>query len=442
MKVTEKKQQDGKILMQATATAAEVDAAMDAAQIAFAQSMGLRPEPGKTPAQAAEEQMGVKDLDAIVAPGALEALVPMALDAKNLVPLYPPKPKATGMLARGQEFSFEMEVEPKPAYELTSYEPVSISIPKFQVTDQIIDAELKNLAERYKSYVVDPDAPADRVVEKGDNIKIAIKAFEDGIEMKQLSTEGRTYTAGEGYMPEGFEAEVLGMKAGETKEFSFDGPDFDDDFKPITKKVDATVTVLEFQREEVPTIDDKWVKQHMPIYDGVDRLRADIARKVEMEGREQYDAQVRQVAAEQAATRFQGSIADEAYEAMRDQLVAQYRQQVQQQGRTWEEFVEEAGGEQQFSMLLMMQIRQMLVIGFALDAIFRHEKLSITDEDILETCQAMNPQMDPKVMRQQVEQSGRGFALRESAERLKANKWLVDTADITYVEAPESAEQS
>ncbi len=172
----------------------------------------------------------------------------------------------------------------------------------------------------------------------------------------------------------------------------------------------------------------------MPIYDTVEQLRADIARKLEAEGREHYDAQVRQLAAEQAAERFEGSIPDAAYEAMRDQLMAQYRQQVQQQGRSWEDFMQEAGGEQQFSMLMMMQVRQMLVIGFALDAIFRHEKLTLTDEDILETCYAMNPQANPKALREQMEQSGRGFALRESAERLKANKWLVETADITYAD--------
>ena len=40
------------------------------------------------------------------------------------------------------------------------------------------------------------------------------------------------------------------------------------------------------------------------------------------------------------------------------------------------------GGEQQFGMILMMQTREMLVQGYALDALFRHEKMTLTDEDI------------------------------------------------------------
>lgn len=434
MKVSRKNAADGKVLLQATATAAEVAAALDAAQVAFAQGMGVRPERDKTVAQLVEEQMGVKDLDSIVTAAAQEALVPLALDAKNLVPLYPPKPDANTPLRRGQEFRFELLVEPKPDYELTSYEPISLKVPKFQIDEAAIDAELARMADRYKAYVADADSPADRVVQKGDHIKIAMKATEDGKEMTQLSTDGRTYTAGEGYMPEGFEAEILGMKAGETKAFAFDGPDFDDDFNPITKKVDAEVTVLEFQHEEVPQIDDAWVQKNMPLYKGLAELRRDIERQMTMQGRDQYDDYIRQMAAEEAAKRFEGKIADEAYEAMRETLLGQYRAQLQQQGKTWEQFVEESGGEQQVSMMLMLQIRQMLVIGFTLDAIFRHEKLTLTDEDILAACAAMNPQASPQAFREQMEQAGRGFALRESAERLKANKWLVETATIEEVE--------
>ena len=52
--------------------------------------MGLRPEQGKTIAQVAEEKMGIKNLDSIVEAGAIQGLVPFALDKKNLIPSFPP----------------------------------------------------------------------------------------------------------------------------------------------------------------------------------------------------------------------------------------------------------------------------------------------------------------------------------------------------------------
>ena len=71
--------------------------------------------------------------------------------------------------------------------------------------------------------------------------------------------------------------------------------------------------------------------------------------------------------------------------------------------------------------------------GYALDALFSHEGLVVGEEDILEACTSMNPQ-NPKGVRRQMEESGRGFALREAAERIRANKWLLEHAKVTIKE--------
>ena len=63
MKVTQKKLDDGRLLIDAVASTAEVSNALNNAHLAFAQQMGMRPEKDKTVAQAAEERMGIKDLD-------------------------------------------------------------------------------------------------------------------------------------------------------------------------------------------------------------------------------------------------------------------------------------------------------------------------------------------------------------------------------------------
>ena len=208
-----------------------------------------------------------------------------------------------------------------------------------------------------------------------------------------------------------------------------------------TQVVDAKVTILGFQKEEAPVIDDEWIKKNMPMYKGLDDLKKDMSRGLEQQARMEYDAYVRQMAAQELATRFEGKIADEVYEAMRDQMVSNIRMELQQQGMSWDQFVEQNGGEQQFGMMLMLQVRQMLTQGFALDAYFRHKGMSINEEDLVEACRAMNPQMNPKQMIKQAEASGHMFALRESAERLKANNDLVAQAEIEVVDpaAPASA---
>ena len=106
--------------------------------------------------------------------------------------------------------------------------------------------------------------------------------------------------------------------------------------------------------------------------------------------RAQYEAYKLQVAASELAKRFEGRIQDEVYEAMQQTLVSNLRGQLQQQGIPFEQFVQSQGGEQQFGMIMMMQTREMLVQGYALDALFRHEKMTLTDEDIDAACRSMN----------------------------------------------------
>ena len=429
MKVTEKKLDDGRIQLEAVATPEEVEQALNAAMYGFAQQMNLRPVQGKTIEQIAEDQLGVKDLASIVEPQTTEMLVPFAIDKKNLIPAYPPKATAKSPLKRGQSFTFSLTVSPRPDYELSSYDPVSITVAPFEIDPAEVENEIARMADQFAEFVTDDPHP----VQSGDSCLLAIKATKDGEEMQGLTTDGRTYTAGAGLMPDGFDENVIGMDVGETKSFTFTGPGFDDKGNQVDETIECTVTVKEIQKRVIPAITDEWVKKNMPLYRDAAALRGSIKDRIEKGRMNEYENYKRQVAASELAKRFTGRISDEVYEAMQQTMLMNMRGELQQQGMTFEQFVEQNGGEQQFNMMLMMQIRETLVQGYALDALFRHEGLTVNDEDIEDACKLMNPQ-NPKMARQQMESSGRGFALREIAERMKANKWLLEHAEVNIAE--------
>lgn len=283
MKATKKRQADGTFAVHATASAEEVAEAFRGAYLEFVQRTGIRPQPGKSLPDMAKEQLGIKDLDAVVAPTAAESLIPFAIDKAGIVPLYPPKPHFDALPKGGMPYEFDFILAPKPACELESYDPVTVKMPAA------------------------PD-------------------------------------------PEGGQQAV-----------------------------------------------------------------------------EQYEFAKRQLAVAELAKRFKGAIPDEAYEAMAGMLMANVRAGAQQQGMTYDQFAESQGGHQQVTMMIMLQARQMIAQGLALDAVFRHEKLSVREEDVLEACRGMNPQF-PEQVRMQMEAAGRGFALREAAERQRASVWVADHA--------------
>lgn len=321
----------------------------------------------------------------------------------------------------------------KTEFELTSYDPVELTIAPFSIDESLVDGEVERMLQQFTDYQP-VDAPKGYEVKPGDYVEVAIKAFEDGKELKGLTTDGRTYAVGAGEMPEGFDSNIVGMKVGETKSFSFMGPSFDENMNPCDQQVDAEVTIKALQEEVKAELSDSWVKQYFPAFEGVSGMRDAIRANIEKQARSSYDMQLRQAVARELSGRLEGPIPDEAYEQMMGQLRAGIEMDLKSQGKTWDEFAEENGGEGQMRMMLLMQARDILGQQYALDAVFRHFDLKLEDDDLDKACLSMNPQANPQMLREQIEASGHGDILRELAERNKANEFALQQAKIDYVQ--------
>ena len=424
MRVKEKKGADGKIVLEVLATAAEVAEQFDQAAVTFAKQLQIMPDPNKTPQQAIAEKLGIDDVDSVLGANVFGALVPRAIDARGIIPAYPPNPSMVRPPKRGHAYEFSFEVLPKPTYELDSYEPVKIFAPPYELDEAEVDRQLEAMASQFSEYVAVEPHP----VRKGDTCLVEIDASINGEHNNGLSTEGRPYTTGGGFMPDGFDENIIGMDVGETKTFTFEGPGFDEDGNPSVDVVECTVTVKEIQEKRPAQMSDEWLSRNMPMFENVDALRANIRKSVDAQNRLAYENYKRTLAAAELAKRLHATIPNEVYEATAGSLSASLRADIERQGGNWDDYVNEQGGERQLGMMLMLQSRQNLQQGYALDALYRHENLSYTDEDINEVCQSVNPG-NPQAVRESMERTGR-YALTEAAQRLCAGKWLVEHSEV------------
>ncbi len=426
MKVVKKSLEEGYFQYDVTATTQEVSQALNQASEQFCASMGIAPVPGKTPAQVVSERLGIKDLDSVVSVQAAEMLIPRALDKQGIVPAFTPDMVASVPLKRGRAFQFVLKVLPKPSFDLPDYSPVEFTVEPFTPDDEEVDRQIGLMAKEYMAFIPDEAKP----IHKGDSCKMKMTTTKNGEPIPGLTFEERSYTLGQDLMPVGFDEGIDGMEVGDTRTFTFEGPGLDENYNEIMETYETTITILENQKEIVPVVDDEWVKKNMPMYKDVADMRKKIGDEVNKERMRYYEDYKRNCAAKKLAERFDGKIPDEVYDgAMRDEKKT-LRQQVAQAGVSWEDFVKEQGGDQQVNMMMMISMRQNLVQGYALDAYYRHEKLSYTEDDLNEACFQINPR-DPKYARRQMEKNGLGYALREAAERLRACKRLVETATIT-----------
>lgn len=426
MKIKENKAADGTITLTVSATKAEVDEAFDKAALSFAQQMNLNPGESSSIAEIAKEKLGIQDLDSIVREKAVDYLSLVALDKKGIIPLSPPDNSGAALQAkRDSDFEFSVTVIPKPHFELNSYEPVSITVEAFEFTPDEIDEEVTRTLDSFAHFA--PESP--RPVESGDCCLIDLRAKQDGQELKGLEYDGLTYVMGAGYMPPDFDAQLIGMQVGETKTFEIHLPGPQSDANGQSEAIECTVTVNGIQKRVMPDLTDAWVAENFPPNETVADLRRSTEERMLDENREGYDSYLRQAVIKELAKRFDAAIPDEAYKATQDTMMNQMRLELQQQGMTLEDYMEQNGGEQQFQMQLLMQIRENLIQSYSLDAVFKHHGLEITDEDIDNACKSLNPQ-NPQAMKEQMLESGYGYALREMAERMKASAYLLDTAII------------
>lgn len=434
MEVVKKKGGEGTVILEATAKPTEVNEALRSAGVNFCRQMGLQPDPAKSPRQIAAEQMGVKDLDSVVRPAAIKMLVPPAIDKSGVNPAFTPDAQPATPLARNQEFKFTVNVTLKPSYELPDYSPITMTVDPYEVDEEAVDKQIAEMAKNFVKYETTDPHP----VAPGDICLMKIECSKDGEVIEALSTDTRSYIVGGGFMPPTFDTHIHGMDVGETRSFSFEAPSVDVHGSEINEMYDATVTLLEVQKEVMPVIDDAWIAENLPAYRDLEDLRSAIRSNLDVETRASYQDYLRNVAASEISKRFDGKISDEIYDGTQNDMMTNLRYQVAASNMTWDQFVKQQGGEQQFQFMMMVQVRHQLIQGFSLDAVYRHEGLSYTEEDLDDVCRAMNP-YQPEEMRKQMESDGYGYALREAAERFRACNYLVEHA--TIIERDPDAEE-
>ena len=184
----------------------------------------------------------------------------------------------------------------------------------------------------------------------------------------------------------------------------------------------------------------KVMKERDKDFKATEEERKNVRDALYAQAQDAYERELLSMVSMQLSLRFEGKIPDDVFLAMREAIVANMRLDAQHAGVRFEDIVRNSGGEQQFNVMVMLQARQMLAQSYALEAIYRHEKLSLTDEDLERACLEMNPGIDPKISRMYLEQTGRGFAMRETAERIKANRWALEHANLKELDLGTSEE--
>lgn len=378
---------------------------------------------GKAPAKLLEARLGRGAILEQVVNDALPGRYSEAVTTADVKVIGRPEIEIT-KIEDGQELAFSAEVDVRPEITLPDYSAISVTVDAITVTDDDIDEQLQSLRQRFGTLT-----GVERPVRDGDFISIDLSATVDGEEVPEASTTGLSHEVGSGQLIEGLDEAVVGLSAGESKEFTS---------KLVAgehagKEAVITVTVGSVKERELPEADDEFA-QLASEFDTLEELKADLRTRVERVKKVQQAGEIRdkvlETLLEQVEVPLPEAVVQAEIEAVQHDAVHGFDHDedafaaaLEAQGSSREEFDKDTKESAEKS------VRTQLL----LDAVAEAEGTTVGQDELTERIlfQAQRYGMPPEQFIQQVQQAGQLGAVFADVRRGKALAEVVGKVTVT-----------
>src|ERR1700689_2891197 len=127
----------------------------------------------------------------------------------------PTEEKAVEDILTGKSgLNYRVAIEVVPAFQLADFKSFAVVKPVAEVTDADVDEAIKRIAERHRTFAAKGEGTK---AETGDRVTISFKGSIDGTPFDGGSGENIQVTIGSNSFIPGFEDQLIGIAAGETR---------------------------------------------------------------------------------------------------------------------------------------------------------------------------------------------------------------------------------
>jgi len=427
--------EDNEVRVSVTVEASVVDATIKATykDLAFKYNFpGFRK--GKAPRRVIDNALGAEFALVNATDTVVNDAYPLAIEEKKISPVGQPEFGEPSLVVAGEDFTFSFLIHVKPEFELSSYDPIEIELPFEEVTEAEIEEQVKSMLEHYSTF---ENASAATKIKPENNAELTIKATDaEGNTLEALEGEARLFAPASGMYPEAFDAEVLGMKKGQTKEFSLEIAADDDSIllKGLAgQTVNFTITCNVVKKKVVAELTDEWVSETIG-FDSVDAFKEAISASLAAQKAQVLPNLKENNCALKLIERFEGEAPAAMVEENETVLLQEFFTQLQRQGMNFDAYLKQAGiSSDQFKADVKLQAIDEVKQKLALDAWARHFEIEATPEEVSHEFVIAGLD-DPKAVEEEWRKSGRLHLIREGIVRSKAMDDVLDKAVVTRVD--------
>jgi trigger factor len=327
--------------------------------------------------------------------------------------------------SQGEPLGFEFEIGVLPAATLGEYRGLEVGRAEPEVPDDIVDREVNRIRESFARL-----EPVERPAAEGDVLLIDFEGLLEGAAFEGGKAADYLLELGGGQLVEGFEEQLTGTSAGETRQVKVGFPQDYRAEQLAGKEAVFTVDVKEVREKVLPELDDDFASEASE-FDTLDELRADIRERLsEAVGRRiEQDFRVAAVdAAVETATlelpdELAAARAAERWERVERQLAARGMSPdafLQIQGRSREDMIEESKPEAE------QELKREAVLA----AIAEAEGIEASEEEMVEALAhtAEHERTTPEKLLKRLRESGRDAMVREDIRIRKAIDLVAESA--------------
>jgi trigger factor len=280
--------------------------------------------------------------------------------------------EATEVLEGRADLTFTLEYEVLPSFEVGDFRGLKIERPIVEVSEEEVEERLRLIGKSATSY-----APVEREARDGDRLTMSYIGKLDGQPFEGGADENGQIVLGSGRFIPGFEEQLIGLSAGDSKTVEVTFPEEYQATQLAGKQATFDVTVKEVAEPGELSFDDDFAKRLG--LESIDKLRETVRKQIESEYGQATRQRVKRQMLDQLDELHSFPLPENLVSQEFENIWRQVMHDIEHHGKSFaDEGTTEEGARTEYRKIAERRVR----LGLVLSRIGENAEITVTDEEL------------------------------------------------------------
>jgi len=347
---------------------------------------------GKAPRAVVEKKAGTGMILEVAAQKAIQETYSEVLKKEKIEAIGQPKAEIL-KIAEGNEFEYKVVTAIVPEAELSVWRDKIKKVnkeykdKKVEVKDEDVEKELSQLAQSRVQLVA-----VEREAKDGDSVLIDFQVKRQGVPIEGGTSKNHPLILGKGVFIPGFEENIIGMKAGEEKEFELTFPNEYHEKSLAGNPASFSVKLNEVQERKTPEINDAFAKS-LGKFESLEDLKKNLKEGMEKDKEAELSEKKKAEYVEKLVESAKAELPEILIHEELHRMIGEFEMQLSGMGMTFEMYLEQisaqggsaSGGKktkEDMEKEWRPQAQKRIVAALALEKVAKEAEIEISAEKI------------------------------------------------------------